>query len=314
MKVLFWGTAEFALPALIALESEGHAVVGVVTQPDRPAGRGRKTKASPVKDLAEDEGYVVLQPERPWGEDFLAKITALDPDISVVAAYGHILKEEVLKIPEHGSINIHASYLPELRGAAPVSWAIIRGYDVTGVSIIRMVKEMDAGPVLFQAHEPIYPRDSAATLTARLSEIGAELLIEVLALLEAGDVQETEQDHERATFAPKVDRGLARVRWDRTAEEVSNLIRGMDAAPGAWSLLDGEPVKLFRPELAGSAAAHEPDAEPGTVLVADPAEGLWVACGRGRVNVTEVQPPGRRRMPAADWLRGRAVTVGQRFE
>ena len=315
MKILFWGTPEFALPSLGALEAEGHAVVGVVTQPDRPAGRGRSLRASPVGAWAEAEGYTVLRPERPRGEEFLSRIAALDADVSVVVAYGHILRDDILAVPPGGSINVHASYLPELRGAAPVNWAIIRGMDTTGVSVMRMVREMDAGPVLLQAHEPIYPRDSADGLAARLAELGAELLIEALALLEAGEAEETEQDHARATFAPKVNRALARVDWAKPAEEVSNLIRGMDSVPGAWTTLEDAPVKLFRSEIErGVPAPADPARPPGTVLVAHADErGLWIACGLGRVLVEEVQPAGRRRMVASDWIRGRGIHEGQIF-
>lgn len=314
MRVLFWGTPEFALPSLRALESEGHAVMGVVTQPDKPAGRGRKLRASPVKLQALEEGYDILQPERPRGKDFMARVRALKPDVSVVVAYGHILTQEVLDLPSVGSINVHASYLPELRGAAPVNWAIVRGHHTTGVTVMRMVRAMDAGPILMQAQEPIYPRDSATSLAARLSEIGAELLVEVLALMEVGEAEETEQDHERATYAPKVNREVARIDWSLPRDDVSNHIRGMDSVPGAWSLLDEQPVKLFQSEVERG-VPRPPDATtpPGTVLAADPEGGLRVACGLGWVTVLEVQPPGKRRMTAADWVRGRGVHVGQRF-
>lgn len=309
MRVLFWGTPEFALPSLRALESEGHAVVGVITQPDRPAGRGRRLRPSPVKEWSTQEGYDILEPELPWGDSFVARISELRPEVSVVVAYGHILRPEVLAVPTHGSINVHASYLPGLRGAAPVNWAIIRGLDVTGVTIMRMVEAMDAGPILLQAQEPIYPRDSATSLGARLAEIGAELLIEVLAMLEVGMQEEREQDHSQATFAPKVGRDTARVDWTRPAETVANLIRGMDALPGAWSTLQEVPIKLFRP----APAREAPDGDPGRILDPGSEGGLLVACGEGAAWIEEVQPPGKRRMGSAEWMRGRGASVGQRF-
>ena len=316
MRILFWGTPEFAVPSLRALAEEGHEVVGVVTQPDRPAGRGQKMKVSAVKQVAlEEGGYPVLTPDRPRGDEFMASVRALSPDLSVVVAYGHILKPEVLELPALGSINVHASLLPELRGAAPINWAIARGHETTGVTIMRMVAGMDAGPILFQVEEPIGPSENVSELTARLSEIGAEALIETLAMLQLGSVEEIEQDHQLATFAPKVDRSVARVDWRRTATEVANHVRGMDEVPGAWSLLASargpEPVKLFRAE---AARAGDAGGEPGSVVRANPTEGLWIAALDGVVSIGEVQPPGKRRMAATDWVRGRGVAEGDRFE
>ncbi len=325
MKILFWGTPEFAIPSLRVLDDEGCEIVGVVTRPDRPAGRGRRLTPSPVKQVALDLGLPVLTPERPRGDDFLAEISALAPDISVVVAYGHILRPEVLALPPRGSINVHASLLPELRGAAPINWAIARGCGMTGVTVMRMVEAMDAGPILHRVEEPILPNETASELSVRLSELGAEALLETFALLDAGAIEEVEQDHERATFAPKVDRATARVDWNRAATELAWHVRGMDAVPGAWSELDGAPVKLFRPEvvlLAASGATGNGEAPkstgpraipPGTVLAADPDVGLIVATGDGALRFEEVQPPGKRRMRALDWIHGRGVQEGQRF-
>lgn len=310
MRILFWGTPTFALPSLRALGYEGHEIIGVVTQPDRPSGRGRHSRASPVKEAALEEGYPVLEPERPRGEEFVARIRGLDPEISVVVAYGHILKPEVLAVPPRGSINVHASLLPELRGAAPVNWAIVRGYETTGVTVMRMVEAMDAGPILFQAREPIGPEETASDLYDRLAEVGAEALVEALALMEAGGLEEVEQDDSRATYAPKLDRERARVDWERPADVVARWIRGMDAVPGAWSLLEGVPVKLYRPRTEEGFVGEA----PGTVVEADAKTGLLVAAGEGAVRLSEVQPPGKRRMPAEAWIRGRGVHAGQRFE
>jgi len=309
VKILFWGTPDFAVSSLRALDDEGYEVVGVVTRPDRPAGRGRKLTPSPVKEAAQALGLTVLTPERPTGDDFLAAIRALAPDLSVVVAYGHILRRDVLDVPPLGSLNVHASLLPELRGAAPINWAIARGYEDTGVTIMRMVEAMDAGPMLHRIREPILPEETASELSARLSELGAEAVVEALVLLGAGQVEEEEQDHALATFAPKVGRDVARVDWKRAAREVAWHVRGMDAVPGAWSELEGVPVKLFRPTLVEGAGPSE----PGTVLAADAAHGLVVAAGHGAVALGEVQPPGRRRMDVHDWIHGRGVQVAQRF-
>ena len=301
----------FALPSLMALSEEGHDVVGVVTQPNRPSGRGRKLTPSPVREVAQEEGFLVLAPEKPRGEDFLRQIRGLEPDLSVVVAYGHILEPEVLSVPAGGSINLHASLLPELRGAAPVNWAILRGHTTTGVSIMRMVAAMDAGPVIFQTPEKIGSSETGTGLGTRLSEVGAEALIEALALLGEGAAEEVEQDHSRATFAPKVNREMARVDWTRPAIELGWHLRGLDAVPGAWSTLGGESVKLFRP-------SPEPrfthGAPPGTVLEADSAARLLVACGSGALWIGEIQSPGKKRMPVESWLQGRRFVDGTCFE
>lgn len=308
MRILFWGTPDFAVPSLRALDDEGFEVVGVVTQPDRPAGRGRKLTPSAVREVALAMGVPVLTPERPRGDDFMAELRALAPDLSVVVAYGHILRREVLDVPPLGSINVHASLLPALRGAAPINWAIARGHTETGVTIMRMVEAMDAGPVLHRIREPILPGETAAELSVRLSELGAEALVEALALLAAGDLTEAEQDHAAATFAPKVGREVARIAWARPAPEVAWHVRGMDSVPGAWSELDGVAVKLFRPTV-----VPDPSGSPGEVLSADAAHGLVVAAGEGALAFAEVQPPGKRRMDAQDWIHGRGVQAGQRF-
>ncbi len=320
MRVLFWGTPAFAVPTLRALGEEGHQVVGVVTQPDRPAGRGRHLRPSAVKDFARAEGLPVLTPKRPRGDEFLAEIRALEPEISVVVAYGHILVREVLDVPPLGSINVHASLLPALRGAAPIHWAIARGHESTGVTIMRMVEAMDAGPILHRVEEPIGPAETSADLTIRLSEIGALALIQALTLLEFGAIEEVEQDHDAATFAPKVDRASARVEWARPVREIVNHVRAMDDVPGAWTTVDGQPLKLYRPlgSPHGEQAAPRLDegAAPGTVVDAEggSGRGLGVAAGDGPVWFGEVQPPGKRRMDADAWLLGRGVEAGTRFE
>lgn len=284
--------------------------MGVVTQPDRPAGRGRRLTPSPVREAALEEGYRVLTPEKPKGEEFLRDLRALEPDISVVVGYGHILRPEVLSLPPRGSINLHASLLPELRGAAPIQWAILRGLEITGVTVMRMVEAMDAGPILLQVKEPIGPEDTASELAERLGVVGAEALVEALVLMEEGLVEEVEQDHSRATYAPKLDREKARVDWTRPAQELAWHLRGMDEDPGAWSTLEGEPYQLFRPIVA---EAPEGAAEPGSIIAADPKKGLRVACGSGVLEIREIQPPGGRRMPVEAWLRGHRLSAGARF-
>ena len=310
MKILFWGTPDFAVPSLRALGEEGHDIVGVVTQPDRPAGRGRELRASAVKEAALDESFRILEPESPRGDEFVEEIAGLRADLSVVVAYGQILRREVLDVPAAGSVNLHASLLPALRGAAPINWSIVRGDTETGVTVMRMVEKMDAGPILFQVEEPIGPEETASDLMMRLSEIGAQALVEALVLLEAGAIEEREQDESGVTYAPKVDRATARIDWTRESVAVSDFIRGMDAVPGAWSELEGTPVKLFRPEADPDVI---PQARPGTIVDADPDTGLLVAVGEGAVRISEVQPPGKTRMGTGAWILGRGATAGQRF-
>jgi methionyl-tRNA formyltransferase len=305
MRVLFWGTPEFAVPTLRAIEDEGHFVAGVVTQPDRPAGRGRKVRTSAIAALARDEEYIVLQPERPRGAEFMDELRALKPDVSVVAAYGHILVDEVLALPTHGSINVHASLLPALRGAAPIAWAIARGHEKTGVTIMRMVRAMDAGPIMLQAEEPIARDDTRSGLTARLAELGAELLVEALALLEVGVLEERAQNDADATFAPKVGRDVARIDWDRSPAEVGQHVRAMDRAPGAWTELDNSPLKLFLPTPSERSVGS-----PGTIGAEDE-DGVRIAARGGSVVFAEAQPAGRARMGASDWLRGHPDLVGR---
>lgn len=315
MRVLFWGTPEFATPPLRALLGEGFDVAGVVTQPDKPVGRSRsKLHPPPVKQVAVDEGLPVLQPERARGDAFVAQLRELAPDISVVVAYGHILPQPVIDLPPRGTLNIHASLLPDYRGAAPIQAALRDGLEWTGVSIMRMVQKLDAGPVILQLGTRVNEDETYGELSLRMSELGAAALIEALALIEAGKARETPQDEALATFAPKIDRALTRVDWTQTAAGVARVIRAYDPRPGAFTTLRGADVKLFG---ARPISAEERGA-PGTVIPAGRGGGadggIAVACGEGAVRVLQVQPSGKTRMGGADWLRGRGIVLGDRFD
>jgi methionyl-tRNA formyltransferase len=306
VRILFWGTPEFAVAPLEALLGEGFDVVGVVTQPDRPVGRARTLTPPPVKVVALREGLPVLQPERPRGDAFMAELTALGADLNVVVAYGHILSTAVIEQPPRGTINIHASLLPELRGAAPIETAIRQGMRETGVTIMRMVLAMDAGPILHVARVPILPDETGGELRNRLSELGAQALIEALALMELDQLPEREQDHALATFAPKIEREDARIDWTLPAPAIADLIRAFDPRPGAFTTLHGVDVKCF-----GVRASHmhtHVDA-PGTVLVIDD-HGMLVACAEGTVRIDEVHPSGTRRQTTRAWAAGRGVQAG----
>jgi methionyl-tRNA formyltransferase len=309
MRVLFWGTPEFATPPLRALIGEGFDVAGVVTQPDRPVGRSRSTlEAPPVKRIALDESIPVLQPERPRGDDFVAQLRELAPDISVVVAYGHILGSDVIALPQFGTINIHASLLPLLRGAAPIQAAIRDGHAETGISIMRMVKALDAGPVILQVRTPIPEDETFGELQLRLAEMGALALIEALALIGMGTAVESPQDDSRATYAPKIDRAMTVVDWASDATAVARTIRAFDPRPGAVTRSPGGDVKLF----GARAVASETNHAPGEVLrIGD--DGMAVGCGRDSVLIGAVHPAGKRRVTPKEWERGRGIAVGERL-
>jgi methionyl-tRNA formyltransferase len=307
VRVLFWGTPEFAEPPLRALIGEGFDVCGVITQPDKPVGRSRSTlEPPPVKRIALEEGLTVLQPERPRGDEFIAQLRELEPDLSVVVAYGHILPSAVIGLPKLGTINIHASLLPKLRGAAPIQAAIREGHPETGVTIMRMVRALDAGPSILQVRTPIPEDETFGELRLRLAEMGALALIEALALIDFGKATETPQDDAHATYAPKVDRTMTRIDWSNDATTVARIIRAYDPYPGARTTLRDNEVKLFgarRGEATGAA---------GEVLSID-ASGMTVACGEGSVQVTNVHPAGKRRLTPREWAAGRGVTIGERL-
>ncbi|MFN2397672.1 MAG: methionyl-tRNA formyltransferase [Gemmatimonadaceae bacterium] len=314
MRVLFWGTSLFGIPSLRALIGEGFDLAGVVTQPDRPVGRSRSTLVPPaVKEVALAEKLPVFQPEKLRDSEFCTAIRALEPDISVVISYGKILSQEIIDIPRRGTVNVHASLLPKLRGASPIQTAIREGFIETGVTVMRMVARLDAGPIIFQARTPIAEDETAGELELRLSELGALALVETLTLLELGKAAERPQDETAATFTTLIDRGMTRVNWLDEAGTIARFIRAYDPRPGAYSSLNGKDVKMF-----GAAATDDtgtnggPSRKVGEVLSID-GSGMLIACGDGAVRVSDVQPSGKRRTSVQDWARGHGVRVGDRF-
>lgn len=304
MRVMFWGTPEFAAPSLRALVGEGFEVCAVVTRPDKPVGRERTLTAPPVKRVAIEESLPVFQPASPREPEFQELLEVIAPDISVVVAYGHILPRAIIDLPRLGTLNIHASLLPSLRGAAPIQGAIREGLTETGVTIMRMVPALDAGPIILQSRTPISDDETYGELQGRLSELGALALIEALALLELGRSNERAQDDSLATYARKVDRDTTHVDWSLDAREVADAIRAYDPRPGSWSTHRGVDVKLF-----GAHQTFDAAGRAGEVLATD-AHGLVIACGAGAVRICDVQPAGKRRMLAAEWHRGRGITAG----
>jgi methionyl-tRNA formyltransferase len=319
MRIVFFGTPEFATPPLLALIGEGHDVVAVVTRPDKPRGRSRSTlEPSPVKAVALAESIPVLQPERPRGPEFEAALRALAPDISVVVAYGHILPREVIDLPALGTLNIHASLLPRHRGAAPIQAAIREGDAETGVTIMQMVPALDAGPVILALRTPIEADETSGELQLRLAELGAEAIVEALVLLGLGKAVPAPQNEALATRAAKVARDDARLAFDAPSERVARLVRAYDPKPGAWSVVNGLEVRCFGAREVTSPgssvaglATHAP--APGEVIEAGE-RGLVVACGVGAVRIADVHPAGQKRLAAAQWARGRGVRAGDRFE
>jgi methionyl-tRNA formyltransferase len=307
MRIVFFGTPNFALASFQALVQGRFTVTGVVTQPDKAQGRSRSELIPPpVKVAARSAGIPVLQPIRPLGDVFTTSLRRLEPDLGVVVAYGHILHPEILSIPPRGMINVHASLLPRYRGAAPVQHAILRGETETGISIMQMEAGLDSGPVLHRVATPIAPDETSGALTARLADLGAVALLEALSQVSSGSARPQPQDHTRATYAPKIDKDMTRLNWERDATTLVLQVRAFDPSPGAWTTLNGNMLKLF------GARAVPGTGEPGSVLAAG--DRLVVAAARGAVAVQEVQPAGKTRLPVEAWVRGRGISPGQRLE
>ena len=310
MRVVFFGTPDFAVPSLRALLGEGFDVIAVVTQPDKPHGRKRSELIPPpIKTVALEEDLAVLQPDRPNDPDFVQQFEDLEPDIGVVVAYGHILKPALLAVPRLGLINVHASTLPSLRGAAPIQHAILEGLEESGLSIMKIEEGLDSGPVLQRVATPIADDETYGELSVRLAELGALALVEGLELIALGETRWEPQDDSQATLAPKITRETARIDWSRPSGEVARRVRAMDPTPGAWTELDGEPIKLFGPM---GADIPEKGGTSGEIVETHPA--FVITTTDGALQFLDVQPSGSRRMAASEWVRGRGATVGQRFE
>jgi methionyl-tRNA formyltransferase len=296
MRVVFAGTPEVALPALDAIAASSHDLVGVVTRPDAPAGRGRKLTASPVAQRAEELGVPVLKPGRPREPEFLDDLRALSPECCPVVAYGALLPQSALDIPDHGWVNLHFSVLPAWRGAAPVQHAIRAGDEVSGATTFRIVKELDAGPTFGVMTETIRPDDTAGDLLTRLAEGGAGLLVATLDGIAEGSLEAREQPADGVSFAPKVQVDDARIDWGDPTTAIDRQVRACTPFPGAWTTYDDERVKV------GPVTPVEADLAPGILEVTKSA--VLVGTADGAVRLGEVKPHGRRQMAAADWARG----------
>lgn len=306
LRIVYMGTPDFAVPALERL-IETHNVVGVVTNPDRRAGRGKELKPPPVKVVAMQHDIPVYQPIKLRKNDEAFRVISdWEPDVAVVAAYGQILPQRFLDIPKHGCVNIHASLLPLLRGAAPINWAIVRGHKKSGVTTMLMEKGLDTGPMLLKKEIEIGALDTAQDLHDTLAELGAQMIVPTLDGLTDGTLTPTEQDHDASTYAPMMEKTDGRIDWTQSAEAVANLIRGMNPWPGAYAERDDKKIKFHL------AKPVDGKGEPGEVIVAD--KSLVIACGEDAIDVLEIQPPNARRMSAKDFVNGTRIAPGAMFQ
>ena len=310
LKVLFMGTPEFAAECLRALLDAGYPVVGVVTQPDKPVGRGGKVKFPPVKELALAHNLPVFQPKRVRKPEVIAQLKELQPDITVVVAFGQILSKENLEMSPRGSINVHGSLLPRWRGAAPIQRAILAGDAETGITTMWMDEGMDTGDMCLKAVTPILPEDNLGTLHDRLASMGAKLLVETLQQIEAGTAPRIPQPEEGVTYAAKLERSDELIDWTRPAEEIHNQIRGLNPWPGAYTTGPKGNLKLWRASVYEGRRGR---GTPGSVVEVIKKQGFVVACGDGFLLVEEVQPPGKGRMEAHAYANGGGAAVGVRF-
>jgi methionyl-tRNA formyltransferase len=308
LRTVFMGTPDFALQTLQGLIDAGCNMVGVYTQPDRPKGRGKQLAAPPVKALAQHYEIPVYQPHKLRQPDAVAELEALDPDLIVVVAYGQILPQSVLDIPTHGCINVHASLLPKYRGAAPINKAIIDGATETGITTMYMDAGLDTGDMLVKKSLAIGTDETAGEVHDRLARLGRKAMEETLRQLCAGTLQREAQDDAQSSYAPMLKKEDGRIDWQRPAAAVHNQVRGLDPWPGAYTHLDGELLKL-----AGTTPEQNGTAPPGTVIAAKP-DGVRVACGSGTLLIRELQLAGRKRLKAADFLRGCPIEPGTLFE
>ncbi len=300
------GTPDFSVSSLKALIEKDHNVLAVVTQPDRPKGRGRKTASSPVKKVAKHFQIQVLQPEKVSDPFFCEEIRRKDPDLLIVVAFGQILRKSLLNIPAFGALNIHASLLPKYRGPAPIHWAILNNEDITGLSAMRMDEGLDAGPILFQEEIPILANETAGELHDRLSRLSGRFLMKTLEGMAAKRFRERKQDEAEATYAPKISRDMALIRWDQPARAVSALIRALDPWPGAYTTVKGKVLKVFSARVIDEKAKN---AIPGSVVRQE--EGVfYVQAADGIVEIKELQMPGKKRLAAAVFLRGFPLEKG----
>ncbi len=322
MRIVFMGTPDFAVGALEAILQAGHQVAAVVTQPDKPKGRGKEIQVTPVKACAIAHGIPVFQPVKVKEKEAVETLRGYNADIFVVAAFGQLLSEEILSMPEYGCVNIHASLLPKYRGAGPIQWAIINGEEKTGVTIMQMDKGLDTGDMLLKEEVVIDPKETGDSLHDKLASVGAGLIVEALAKLERGELVPEKQNEEDTCYAKRLQKSMGRIDWQQSAGKLDCLIRGLISWPGAYTVLRGKNLKIWEIEAVerprnvpeDSAVHSDPDAVlPGTV-VAVTREAFYVKTGEGILKILAVQPEGKKRMPVKEFLLGYQVKVGEQLQ
>ena len=306
MRIVFMGTPEFAVPSLKALIDAGYEVAGVVTQPDRPVGRKKTLTPPPVKVLAMEHNIPVLQFERIRRPEGRQALEELQPDLFVTAAFGQILSQKVLDIPKYGTVNVHASLLPEYRGSAPINWCIVMGEKKAGVTTMMTDIGIDTGDMLLRDEVDIGENETAEELTERLAQLGAGTLIRTLKALEDGTLTRTPQDEEKSSYQPMLTREMGEMDWNKSAQKLHDLVRGLYPWPGAFTTMEAGVLKVWVSRVADMKSS----AVPGTIVKANPKEGLFVACGEGVLQIVEMQAPGSKRMNARDYLRGKPMQEG----
>lgn len=300
MKILFMGTPEFAAVNLKAIV-EKHDVVAVISQPDRPKGRGKKLQPTPVKEIALEYNIPVYQPEKIKDKEFVNFLKTIDADVYVVVAYGQILSQEILDLPKYGCINVHGSLLPKYRGSAPIQWSILNGDKITGVTTILMDKNCDTGDMLLKREMEILPSDTYGSLHDRMAPIGAEVLLETLEKIENGTIKREKQNEDDAVHIPMIFKSMGEINWSKNSEEIINLIHGLNPTPVAFTSYEDEVLKIWNAKEANG------NGETGEILVADSKKGFIVATGNGAIEITELQSKGGKKMNAKDYLRGHSI-------
>ena len=314
MNIIFMGTPDFAKETLEAVYNAGHQILGVVTNPDRPKGRGMKLVASPVKEYAISKNLKIYQPEKIKNNiDFIEEMKSLEPDVICVVAYGKILPKEILEIPKRGCINVHGSLLPKYRGAAPIQWAVLNGDKTTGITTMYMDVGMDSGDIILKEETEIGENETTGELWDRLAKIGAKLLVKTLEKIEDGTAPRIPQDN-NFSIAPMLDKEMSKIDWkNKSANEIKNLVRGLDPIMGTYSYLNGKKVKIWKVEALPE-KNNENNLENGTVIKSDSKDGLYIKCKDGIIKVIEIQGENSKRMNIQDFLRGNNIEVGTRFE
>lgn len=318
MKIVFMGTPDFAEESLKAIYEAGHEIIGVVTNPDKPKGRGMKMIPSPVKEFAMENHLTIYQPEKVKNnEEFVNVLKALKPDVICVVAYGKILPKEILDIPPYGCINVHASILPKYRGSAPIQWAVLNGDKTTGVTTMYMDEGMDTGDMILKQEVDIGEEETTGELWDRLKGIGGNLLVETLKQIEKGTAPREKQGEEY-TVAPMLSKDMAKIDWNhKTAEEIKNLVRGLNPIMGAYAFLNGKKIKFWKVKVAGEDEIYAENMgflRNGTVIVSDPKDGIFIKCKEGILKVLEIQGENAKRMPIQDYLRGNPIQEFDVFE